>query len=278
MNTQKDPHFTREEELRAENNVLKLKLQTEYGMRLDDTSALSPSMENQWLKSVYAFEQQFKDAKRTKLYDFIGRPAFTKADALTPAQITTELQRLNSVMEQNGVQLDCICQYDDTTIYRFLTEELFNQEMDDMRIPGMVCHFTYEEFHPNHDYDVRRNASEFLRALFTKSWSEPFDGMLLANKVSFGKKRYDRAAMSAIITAFQEAHGAMDVDEFNVTEVRIHPDLTKANVSGALLVTGKQRNGDPVRYEGACSFQLARKDEFWDIVELMVPGFTPPLT
>ena len=39
--------------------------------------------------------------------------------------------------------------------YRFITEELFEHEMDDVHVKGMFTHFTYEEFHPNHDYDLR---------------------------------------------------------------------------------------------------------------------------
>ena len=68
MDKQKDPQITPDDLLKAENAFLKLKLGLEHGMQMEETSTLSPEIENQWLKSVYAFEQQYKDAKRIKLY------------------------------------------------------------------------------------------------------------------------------------------------------------------------------------------------------------------
>jgi len=43
--------------------------------------------------------------------------------------------------------------YAPSVIYKFITEELFDHEMDDIMLPGFVHHFIYEEFHPNHEYD-----------------------------------------------------------------------------------------------------------------------------
>src|SRR5688500_6309194 len=174
MDTQKDPLLNPADDIKAENNLLKIKLQLEHGMLMDETIGLNPGLENQWLKSVYAFEQQLKDAKRIKLYDYIGCPTFIRWDALTHDQISKERQRIELLMENNGVQLDCLCEYDDEIIYKFITEELFQHEMDDMRIAGMTCHFTYEEFYPNHDYNLREHTSRFIKAIFTRPWDEEF--------------------------------------------------------------------------------------------------------
>ena len=92
MKNEKDPHFNRLDGLEAENNLLKIKLQLEHGMRMDHVTELDPEIENQWLKSVYAFEQQYKDAKTIKLYDYIGQPPFRKWDSLTREELANELQ------------------------------------------------------------------------------------------------------------------------------------------------------------------------------------------
>ncbi|HWA33773.1 MAG TPA: hypothetical protein VG737_06570 [Cyclobacteriaceae bacterium] len=47
------------DELEAENALLRLKLEMEFGMLMDESSQLSPKMANIWLKSVYAFEQSY---------------------------------------------------------------------------------------------------------------------------------------------------------------------------------------------------------------------------
>ena len=55
-----------------------------------------------------------------------------------------------NILNKNSIQLDTICDVEEREIYRFVTEELFSHKMDNMRIPGMMACFIYEEFHPNH--------------------------------------------------------------------------------------------------------------------------------
>lgn len=274
MKKQQDPQLSPEEELRAENNLLKLKLKLEYGMQETDTSSLPPHIENDWLKYIEAFEKQYRDAKSVTVYEFIGKPPFKPLDALIPEQIRPELNRLLEIMEEHSVALDCICQYDDAIIYRFLTEELFPHEMDLIRIPGMTHHFIYEEFHPNHDHDVRRHAEQFLRSLFRNQWEEEMDAIALARKITWSGKQYDRTAISAIITAFQDAHRSLRLRKFAPREVAIDPDLRFADITGFVSAYGKREDGQAVRYAGPGSLHFLREDEFWYISEFSVPGFT----
>ena len=274
MDHQKDPHLTPGEDLKARSNLLKLKLQLEHGMQVEDTSALSPEVENQWLESVYAFEQQYKDAKRVSVYDYIGRPPYSPCATLSAAGISKELKRLHSLMAANAVQLDCLCEYDDAVIYRFITEEFFQHEMDDMRLPGMVYHFTYEEFHPNHDYDLRREANNFVEGVFARQWHEDYHGIMLARTTRFSGKEHDRAGVSGIITSFQEAHGKLCVEKFDIMELTIDTGVTTANVRATLSVSGK-RSGQPIRYEGECAFHFVHDDNYWYIESFALPGLLP---
>ena len=50
-----DPLLFREDELRAENEVLKLKLKLEYGMDIHEKSSLPPAIENKWLSNMVQF-------------------------------------------------------------------------------------------------------------------------------------------------------------------------------------------------------------------------------
>lgn len=274
MENQKDPLANPQDYLKAENNLLKIKLQLEHGMQMENLSTMSPDVENKWLKSVYAFEQQFKEAKRIKLYDRIARPAFRKWDTLSPAETSCELERLLVLMENHGVELDCICKYDDAVIYKFLTEELFEHEMDDMHVPGMSYHFIYEEFYPNHDYDLRRSAEDFIKAIFTRHWDEEFDSHVLAREVLLAGKDYNRAGISAAIITFQEAHAPLAVGKFDIDRVVIDGDLTKADVIGNISVSGMRRPGDAIRYEGSCTVSFMRDNDYWYIREFCIPGFS----
>lgn len=273
MENQKKP-LLNEDELKAENNLLKLKLGLEHGMQMSESGDLNPDVENQWLKSVYAFEQQYKDAKRVKVYDHIGRPSFMKSDQLSIIEITGERQRLQSIMAENGVELDCICEYDDVTIYRFITEELFEHEMDDIRITGMTYHFIYEEFHPNHDYDLRRDTTRFLRALFGRQWNAEYDGIMLNSAITFSGKEYDRLGMAAIIQTFQEAHSFFRVKSIDITSVFFDTEAAKAEVRATVNVSSRMKHGGKIQYEGDCLLHFVREFDFWSVCDFHIPGFS----
>ena len=274
MENQENPLLSSEDELKAENNLLKLKLTLEHGMKMSESDDLPADVENHWLKSVYAFEQQYRDARSVKVYDHIGRPVFMKCDQLSAIEISGERQRLQSIMAENGVELDCICEYDDATIYRFITEELFEHEMDDIRIKGMTYHFIYEEFHPNHDYDLRRDATRFLRALFGREWNAEYDGMMLNGKVNFSGKEYDRAGMAAIIQTFQEAHTFFCIKSVDISEVVFDMATGKAEVRAKFDVSSQQKHGSKIQYEGECILHFQREFDFWSINSLHMPGFS----
>ena len=274
MDHQKDPLPDPKDEILAENNLLKLKLSLEHGMKMEALSELDPEVENQWLKSVYAFEQQFKDVKKIKVYDRIGRPSFRKWDTLTPEETTQELQRLRVLMENHGVELDCICEYDDALIYGFLTEELFQHEMDDMQVPGMTLHFIYEEFYPNHDHDLRRYSFDFVKAIFARAWDDEFDVTALAEEVLLSGKRYERHSISPIIAAFQKAHADLALDKFDINHVVVNNTLVNADISATLGASGRMKQGNAVEYKGACALHFVRENEFWYLNEFDVPGIS----
>ncbi len=272
MNKEKDPLLSGEDAIKAENTLLKLKLGLEHGMEMCD-STLPPDVENQWLKSVYAFEQQFRNAKRIKLYDYLGQPSFKAYANLKPHQMRDERLRLEVIMENNNVKLSYLCEYDDATLYRFITEELFYHEVDDMRIPGLTLHFTYEEFHPNHEYDLQREATDFINAVYTREWDEQFDDIKITRDVSYGDRIYGHKETAALIRAFQETHGALKILDLEFEEVKVGHDLSRGVVYARLLISGGKDSGKPVHYRGVASLGFVRLDQYWYINRFDLPGF-----
>jgi len=55
-------HLTLEEKIHLENELLKIKLQTEFGMKHLD-SGLDRASENKWLNYIHDFEQQHAEKK-----------------------------------------------------------------------------------------------------------------------------------------------------------------------------------------------------------------------
>ena len=135
------------ENLRIENELLKLKMQAEYEATFGVSPDLPPEIEHAFLQNVLEFEKSWQEARKVKVYDLLGRPAFRPAATLSQSEIRKELKRIIDVMSEKNIVFDTIENYDPLLIYRFITEELFNHETEDLNLPGWTKNFIYEEFH-----------------------------------------------------------------------------------------------------------------------------------
>jgi len=262
--------LTPEEKLQKENELLKLKLQSEFGMEKMDSS-LDKETENKWLNDVYNFEKQFAENKRCKVYNFINRPKFRRVDELTKEEISKELEKLTEIMQTNGIELSTICDYEDEIIYRFITEELFNQETDDVHVQGMMNCFIYEEFHPNHDYDIREHCNEFVECLISKKWDEFMNNILLASIVSYNDNNYNQKAFPAIIEAFQSEYKKMKLLKWDIHSVSFDLKTEKAVLQGSIkykLVQSSQI------FQGKVNMELKLEYDYWSISKVVLPGFS----
>ena len=262
-----------EEDLKASNEIMKLKLELDHKMVMGETSNLSPETENQWLNHVYNFEKLHKECGRAKVYDLLGRPAFAKYDALTKSQLQRELSGLLALMEEKSIALDCICEYDDEVIYRFITEELFESETDDIFMEGMVHHFIYEEFHPNHDHDLRRYTIRFIESILGKEWNEKYDQLMLTNTVSFQGKGHAASNISSIVLALQEAHTMFVIEEIEISKVTTEMNNNFGIVVAHLAYVAHPRGENQKLFEGGCKIQFMFENNDWSISAFELPGF-----
>ncbi|CAN5585517.1 hypothetical protein BH11BAC1_BH11BAC1_12650 [soil metagenome] len=263
-----------EDELKAENNLLKLKLELEHGMQMMDTSALDPEVENQWLSDIYKFEKQFKEAGKIKVYDKIGQPDFKPWNELSKEVLTVELDRLSEILQEHQIVLECICEYEDAIIYRFITEELFQYEVDDIFVEGMVQHFIYEEFHPNHEYDLKRQATSFIEKLLTQEWNPEWDGAEFAAPVLFRGKEFDKHSISTIILAYQETFHPIKITELSIKHVSFDLEKKFGAVRLQLSYDSQAEKGKTLTYTGKSFISFKRMEwDYWCISNFQLPGF-----
>ena len=268
--------LTPQEQLKAENELLRLKLIAEKGAKFGDNPdmGLDPGVENEWLNYIQNFEERHKNAKKISVYDFIGRPAYTKAQDLDDASLEVELDRLLKIMGENGVALDWLDgYYNASVIYKFVTEELFIYEKDDIRMPGMVTHFTYEEFHSNHDYDLRQAAEEFIRNLLGRKWDK-FEEYALCDKiVSAANIEMSVKDFSAQVNLFQNAWAGFEINRLEVSEVNFNIEQETAKAVVTLDYTALAKNGESEIYAGLAVLRSRWQYGYWYISQVSVPGF-----
>src|SRR4051812_22182602 len=162
----------REDELRADNDFMKMKLMLERGATFgsgEQLRRIPAELENNFLRNVLEFES-LNDGHafitvRQKLGD-VRR--FAPVDEIDDEHIDHEwrelLTYLNSHQITVGVSSPFVCS---RQLYRFVTEELFDLQISSVDMPGLVHGFIYDEFHPDPAFDNPRSAIEgCLEAIF----------------------------------------------------------------------------------------------------------------
>lgn len=154
------------EELNEENELLKLKLMAEFGGDFGTEDDIPPQVENAFLKQIRNFHKQHGNAEVTTLYKFIGEPEYNHVHDMSERQIKAALRKMLKLMKKNGVELDILAPTPDREIYRFITEELFKEEIEGLRMRGWTTKFIYEDFHPNAEFDVKTVIHNALMSMF----------------------------------------------------------------------------------------------------------------
>jgi hypothetical protein len=164
------------DKLSIENEIMKIKLQMQFGddFMMKTNGSLPPEIENQFLKQIMAYEENHdENAEGITVFERIGKPDFKKVDELNADEISMELIKLNKLMESKGIMLNiCDGPYDDAVIYKFITEELFLENVQKEFVENSMCNFIYEEFHVNDKAEITKNTVQFMEHWFAREFTE----------------------------------------------------------------------------------------------------------
>ena len=135
-----------------------------------DDSDLSPALESKFLNNIQQFEEQFKIAEEVELIEYLGNPIFKKLEEIDLQELEKEIINVLSIYNKNQVDISVNKDSDvsEKEYYTFLTEELPKHTIQNMRIPGMIANFIYEEFHPSNKLDSMMAIEDTLIAAFDK--------------------------------------------------------------------------------------------------------------
>jgi hypothetical protein len=249
------------EQLRIENEIRKTKLMLEKGAVFSDVSDhdnLPPEVENEFLRNIEMFDKAFSSAKQISVYDFIGKPDYKKPNEIPDNMIGVELESLVQSLNDNGIALDMLCDVDNRSLYTFITEELFLHEIDDMRVEGMVSHFIYEDFHPNHEYDIRNHASDFVRSFLNKD-SDYFTTFMTKeseNDISYKNIR--------------DSFDSFSIEGFEILSATFNEQ--KANVTFSISFSGiVESSQELLHFSGPGIMELVYLYDFWCVQKVKFP-------
>ncbi len=117
---------------------------------------------------MIAFEKQHADAKMVTIYELVGSPTLEKEADMDDVDVSMALHDIVALMEKHRLVVDYAGEYTDRDKYKFITEELFHHETMEIEMPEMITHFSYEDFHPDHNISIGERASEFISDWFAQ--------------------------------------------------------------------------------------------------------------
>lgn len=237
-------NLSKEEKLKAENEFLKMKMMLENGAKFGEgTEKASPEIENQFLQYIMAFEKQAANPVYIKLYDKIERPThFRPVSDITEEDIEPAWEELSDYMRNHGVSLDvCSPNISARELYRFTTEELFNEQVNDMDMPGTMTCFTYDEFYPDPYFDNTQVATDdCIKCILEKSsldWTPHFrkENLRLNNHISLTDE-----ALKIIVNRYKETFDDIEIVELEATNCMV--DKNQSRVDGIYKVVATSAN------------------------------------
>jgi hypothetical protein len=157
-------------ELTTENELLKLKMMAEFGGDFAGSEHLPPEVEHVFLKQINKFHQLHEKAGMVRIYDFIGAPLYNHVHDLSDKEIKKELKKILALLRKKGIVVETLSGIGDKEMYRFVTEEIFKQEIQNIRMPNWTIHMLYEEFHPSDEFDIKNQCGTAMAFLFDKSF------------------------------------------------------------------------------------------------------------
>ena len=266
------------ENLRLENELLRIKLQAQYGdaFQMESNTNLPPEIENQFLTNIAAFEEASENPKTTTVYEKLGKPAYKSADDMSAAEISNQLSRITAIMEENNICLDiCDGPYEDEVMYRFITEELFAHEIDLVPIFGMHWNFIYEEFHPNNKKEIEKNTHQFFKHWNARNFDE-FSDELDYNIITADGRQMKREELYRTMNNFFESFHRFENDGYNIKMIDVaeQENGTAMGFSeGLYKYDAILENGELLHFEDAYKLYMRREDNYWSIFYFVMPGF-----
>lgn len=265
-----------EEHMKIENELLKLKLSAELGGTFEALSEIPPAIENEFLKNVLAFEHAHANSTDKTVFEVLGQPEYKKSAEVADDDLSNELGYIKELLQQHFIEVDYLCKYSDRIKYQFLTEELFQHESSMFAMPGMTMHYTYEEFHPNHKYDINSQSERFFTDWVEMNFNEYSNELASVFLLPDGSEISNEAVREKIgwmhtsFTAFTNTTTNITNIQFNVSEHEEGNGFCEGNVSYEAVL----ENGEQVHFNGLFKLFFKLRFDLWQINYFTWPGFS----
>ena len=238
-----------------------------------DSADLHEALENEFLQSVLAYKKKLEENKKIKVFNKLGKPQqFKPVDKISNKNIDNEWIALHDYLYENGIYFYLRNQnVSSRELYRFVTEELFELEIENIDTPGMMNCFIYDEFYPDLKYDNQKIAvDECISCFFTKKefFDFHFRDCIRFNRINDVTKK----EFYEIIKLFRATYDA--VNDLHIVAKNCIIKGFYCKVTGSykarLVMTGDERIKAG---KWIVEFIFDKPTEWWYISNVQIKGF-----
>lgn len=94
-----------------------------------------------------------KEIKIVSVFEKIGSPKCPEVSEMKDDDLSGEYGKLIALLDKHNIIVHFKNDYPVKEKYRFITEEVFSQDMEDFKKSKVHVNFIYEDFHPEMDED-----------------------------------------------------------------------------------------------------------------------------
>jgi len=263
--------YTPEELRNAENQVKAMKFDLENDSHSFISSDMPPEMADEFFKMVLEREKALVKAEKISIYEIIGKPKFAPMDLLeNEEEFAREVERLQGLCEDKGILITPPEAMKASGFYRFLIEDFFNHEIENIDEPGLIRPFYYEMFYQDSPEFIGINAQEFIEDLI--NLEKPYDGIHLSDECYTETDCITGKEATQKINAFREKYEKIIPIGFSPEEMTPKPYgmffTFGIKWDGILKVSGKKEE-----FEGLGVCRMGIENRNWMVKGVFMPGF-----
>lgn len=261
-----------DDQLRIENEIIKMKLMLEYGARFgsgQDSEKMEPALEHVFLKHVLAMEEAHRNGKNLTVFEKIGSPADIRpAEELSEDELPEALRELQERLAGHGIEVRPVEKnIDPEAFYRFLTKDLM--EICVLDSPGIHC-FLFEAHPAPEGSRLERIAQEAcLQSII--SGKAPLGEITKERPLRLnGFDHHDRTSIQQRLMRFRAPYEDVLGLDKRICRTIMEQDTCTVHGSHETALCMKDRC-EIIRGDWFVTFQRSRSDE-WGIAEIDIDG------
>jgi len=104
--------------------------------------------DNEFIEDVKKFENKHKQSRLIKVIDVIGQKKIKRFSEIDRKNLKKELLSVLALLEKKNIFVHFRREYDDVVKYRFVTEEILNEDIEFKKRNKNHVNFIYEDYHP----------------------------------------------------------------------------------------------------------------------------------